>query len=337
MAQHDLSVADLNGKQKVAILVISLGQQVATKLLKLLAEDEISLVVYDGVVDVVFPRSKVGDAAVVTRAKADSIEPRGMTNLGGGLVAGVQQLAQDAAGLHRVFLVSDGLANVGVTDPVGLEDIARQALRRDLTVSTFGVGQDYDEELLRRIADAGGGSYYYIAQPDQIPGIFEEELGEFSAVVAQNLTVDLVAQGAQVRGVLGFEGVDLPAAAGDVLAGATRSVLVALSVPPLPEGGTKLGTVSCRWTPVETPLSPEEVTLELAALASHDLARVGGRSTRTCSSLRGSSWSPTSTGRPWKPPGRVTLPSTGAILTRHRSPWAPWASSPKAPPPSRPA
>jgi len=41
MAQRDLMVADLNGKQKVAILIISLGQQVATKLLKLLAEEEI--------------------------------------------------------------------------------------------------------------------------------------------------------------------------------------------------------------------------------------------------------------------------------------------------------
>ena len=141
-------------------------------------------------------------------------------------------------------------------------------------MSTFGVGLDFDEDTLRAIADAGGGNYYYIASPEDIPTIFREELGELGEVVAQNLTVDFESLAAEVVGVLGFDGHALPAQAGDVRAGATRSVMLALRLPATDAGDLVLGDVVCRWTPLRTPLEPRETRVEVSVLAVDDLVRV---------------------------------------------------------------
>src|SRR5680860_491130 len=94
---------------------------------------------------------------------------------------------------------------------------------------------------------AGGGNYYYIASPEDAPAIFKEELGELGSVLAQNLTVDFAPKHCHLVGVLGFAGAKLPAAAGDVQTGATRSVLFALEVPLVLEGALAVGTVTCGW------------------------------------------------------------------------------------------
>ena len=239
---------------------------------RLQVTDHLSLCAYDDRVEVVFPRNAID--ALVMKANVAPLEARGSTNLSAGLLAGLQQLPAQESALRRVLLLSDGLANSGVTDPAGLADLARQAIRSGRTVSTFGVGQDFDEDTLRAIADAGGGNYYYIASPEDIPTIFREELGELADVVAENLTVEFQPLAAEVVGILGFDGHALPAQAGDVRAGATHSVMLALRLPGIDAGDLVLGDVVCRWTPLLASLEPREVRVEVSALAVDDLDRV---------------------------------------------------------------
>jgi len=240
---------------------------------RLLPSDHLSLITYDSVVETVFPRRRVDDALVM-KTKVELIGPRGCTNLSGGLVKGLQELGRDGGALRRVLLLSDGLANEGVTDLAGLSDIARQGVAAGKGVSTFGVGVDFNEELLRMLADAGGGTYYYIASPDDIPAIFLEELGELGDVVAQNLSIDFRAKGVEILGVLGFDGAGLPASAGDVRAGAVRSVMLALAVPPTAEGEVVLGEVVCRWTALGDVTTGEEARITVSAVNTTDLKRV---------------------------------------------------------------
>jgi len=242
---------------------------------RLLPTDQLALVAYDDTVEVVFPRSPVVDPLVM-RARASTIGPRGSTNLSAGLIEGLQQL-RDGAGVHRALLISDGLANVGVTSPDSLASIAAQAPAHGRSVSAFGVGVDFNEEVLRAVADGGSGYYSFIESPDRIPDVLLEELGELGAVVAQNLLVEFQSSGCEVTGVLGFQGAKLPAQAGDVLAGGRRSVLLALSVPPQSPGEVVLGEVTCRFTPLGSPALPEERKVSVAAIASEDLALVEAR------------------------------------------------------------
>src|SRR5690606_800434 len=58
-----------------------------------------------------------------------------------------------------------------------------------ISTTTIGFGEDYDERLLRAMADAGGGHTYYIERVDQAAGIFEEEIEGLLGLVAQNASV----------------------------------------------------------------------------------------------------------------------------------------------------
>ena len=84
------------------------------------------------------------------------------------------------------MLLSDGLANEGITDLTTLTNTAKKWFNTEgISISTFGVGTDYNENLMTKLAENGGGNYYYIKEPDQIPGILEKEVNGLLAVVAQ--------------------------------------------------------------------------------------------------------------------------------------------------------
>jgi Ca-activated chloride channel homolog len=116
-----------------------------------------------------------------------------MTNLSGGWLRGRELVAGESSDrtANRVLLLTDGLANVGITDPELLVGLCRGALAQGITTTTIGFGQGFDEDLLRRLAEAGGGSTYYIEQPDQAPAVFAAEIEGLLALSAQNVTVEL--------------------------------------------------------------------------------------------------------------------------------------------------
>ncbi len=89
------------------------------------------------------------------------------------------------------MLLTDGLANVGITDPEILAQHALELSRRGVSTSTFGVGLDYNHHLLEAMANQGGGSYYYIEEPRDIPNIFAREFREIAAATAADVAVYL--------------------------------------------------------------------------------------------------------------------------------------------------
>ena len=96
--------------------------------------------------------------------------------------------------INRVLLISDGLANIGLTDETSIRRLVQQYKDRDgITLSSFGVGLDYNEILMTGMAETGAGNYYFIDTPDKMAGVFEKELNGLMKVAAQNaqLTIHL--------------------------------------------------------------------------------------------------------------------------------------------------
>lgn len=157
------------------------------------AEDRLSIIQYDDQIDVVSPSGPVSDKAELRR-RIGIIEARNMTNLSGGLLAGYEQAESTKADryVNRVLLLSDGLANLGITDPAQLQQIVQEKFRNaGIALSTFGVGADFDEVLMTNLSEYGGANYYFIESPDRIPTIFAEELKGLLAVVAQNVKMKI--------------------------------------------------------------------------------------------------------------------------------------------------
>lgn len=157
-------------------------------------DDILSIVQYDSVVEIVSNSAKVTNKADLHH-KVNQIVERNSTNLSGGMLEGFTQVqsTQKSGYVNRVLLLSDGLANEGITEPTQLQNIVQKKFREQgIALSTFGVGADFNEELMRNLSEYGGGNYYFIETPDKIPQIFAEELSGLLSVVAQNTKLDIL-------------------------------------------------------------------------------------------------------------------------------------------------
>jgi hypothetical protein len=171
-----------------------LVREAVDRALGLLREgDRFSVVVYDDQIELLMESTPAtAEARQAARARLERISPRGSTNLGKGWLLGCEQVAffcNDDV-LAKCLLMTDGLANVGITDADELGGHAAELRKRGVLTSTFGVGADFDEVLLQKMADGGGGHSYYIQNALQIPDFLASELGE---------TLEVVARGASLR------------------------------------------------------------------------------------------------------------------------------------------
>jgi len=171
-------------------------QAVEEALARLGPDDRFAIVVYDDQIDVVVRTTKAtADARRDAVDRLSRIDARGSTDLGGGWLRGCEQvaLALEADGVNRCLLLSDGLANVGITDRDALTTHAVELRARGVSTSTFGVGDDFDEALLQSMASAGGGHFYFIADAATIRDHITSEVGEALDIVARAVSVEVVA------------------------------------------------------------------------------------------------------------------------------------------------
>jgi Ca-activated chloride channel family protein len=182
-------VLDRSGSMSGARKFVLARDAVEQSLRMLRPDDRFALVVYDQQVDVL-ARSTYATADARRRAldALRDIEPRGSTDLCAGWMRGCEQIAEHLAeeGICRALLLTDGLANHGTQDRATLARHAGELRRRGIATSTFGVGEDFDERLLRDMAHEGGGNFYFIESAAQIADVLTSELGEALEVVARD-------------------------------------------------------------------------------------------------------------------------------------------------------
>ncbi len=174
---------------------IGLARQAALEAVHRLEDpDRFSAVVYDNEVEVVVESVVAsGESRKLAAERLKTVDARGSTDLHGGWLAGCEQVAGGLSpdGVNRVLLLTDGLANVGITDRDELIGLAYDLRRRGVSTSTFGVGTDFDEGLLQGMADAGGGHFYFIGDVAQMRDHITSEVGETLEVVAREVVLEL--------------------------------------------------------------------------------------------------------------------------------------------------
>lgn len=178
-------------------------------LVEMLSEgDRLSLVTYGSDVTLEFPSMyATGANKRKMLAIIDGLRVSGMTNLSGGLEMAIEQTRANVKGdtINRVIMMSDGHANVGVTDVRGLTTIVRNGLEYGVSTSSLGFGLDYNAPLMTALAVEGAGNYYFVDREDALAGIFAREITGISNTVARNarLVFDL-AEGVEFLELHGF-------------------------------------------------------------------------------------------------------------------------------------
>lgn len=202
-------------------------------------EDRLALVIYDNTVQTLFPLTSLDDfnrrriSSVV-----ESIGPGGSTNLGGGLSAGIDAAiaSTDETRQRKVILISDGLANYGIVDPGQLGQMASGAAGRRISISTVGVGNDFNEVLMTLIADHGQGQYHFLENPQAFAQVFEHEFKAARNVAASGLEIRVpLKDGLQVVAAGGYpirtQGDWAVIQPGDLLSGEKRRIFISLQYP----------------------------------------------------------------------------------------------------------
>ena len=172
---------------------ITLAREAVVQALRMLRDtDRFSVIAYDNEIDVVVPSTRASAEAVRNGAdRVKELEARGSTDLSGGWLKGCEQIAEhlDPEMTARCLLMSDGLANTGITSRSELAQHSKELAERGIRTSCLGIGHDYDERLLAGIANSSGGHAYHVEQPVQIPDILTSEIGEALEIVARDVVV----------------------------------------------------------------------------------------------------------------------------------------------------
>lgn len=155
--------------------------------------DILSVVAYDSNVQVLVPATRVSDRHELVRA-IQRLEAGSNTALFAGVSKGAQEVRKffEPGRVNRIILLSDGLANEGPSSPEELGELGASLGREGITVTTFGLGLGYNEDLMSQLARRSDGNHAFIERPEELAKVFDLEFGDVLSVMAQEvrLTVD---------------------------------------------------------------------------------------------------------------------------------------------------
>lgn len=185
------------------------ARQAAIEAIKRLnSTDVFSLVAYDHTIRTIVPAARVRDIEAIS-ARIEGIQPGGNTALFGGVTQGASEIRKHIEDkyVHRVILLSDGLANVGPSTPEELGRLGVSLLKEGISVTTVGVGLDYNEDLMTKLAQKSDGNSYFVESSEDLSRIFSAELGDVLNVAAKKVRVVVECpEGVRPISIIGREG-----------------------------------------------------------------------------------------------------------------------------------
>jgi Ca-activated chloride channel homolog len=223
-------------------------------------DDTVAVVVFGSDARTVLEPTSGDDRSRILAA-IDTLEPEGSTNAEAGLRLGYEvanrHLVED--GINRVILASDGVANVGLTDPQSILGQIKRDASAGIQLVTVGVGMgNYNDVLLEQLADQGDGFYAYVDTIDEARRLFADDLTSTLDTVALDAKVQVDFDPAVVAEyrLIGFENRAVAddqfrnnhVAAGAIGAGHQVTALYAIRLSEGVRSSDRIGTVTLRWT-----------------------------------------------------------------------------------------
>ncbi len=160
---------------------------------RLRKDDIISIITYDHHADVLLPATKAIDKNQIITA-INNIRVGGSTTLYAGVETAAKEIRKcyDRKRINRIILVSDGLANVGPNTPTELGALGASLREENITVTTIGLGLDYNEDLMSNLSETSDGNHAFAEQATDLIQFFEQEFSDIFSVVAQEVNVTII-------------------------------------------------------------------------------------------------------------------------------------------------
>ncbi|MDH6059015.1 VWA domain-containing protein [Chrysosporum bergii ANA360D] len=159
-------------------------------------DNRISVVAFARSAEVIIPNQKIQDTASIKAQIKDKLKTGGGTSIAEGLELGITELMKGTKGaVSQAFLLTDGRGEsslriwkfqIGKDDNQRCQEFAHKATKINITINTLGFGDDWNQDLLEKIADAGGGTLAYIERPEQVLDQFHHLLKRIQSVRLTN-------------------------------------------------------------------------------------------------------------------------------------------------------
>jgi Ca-activated chloride channel family protein len=280
MKGKDIAAAQRPAANLVFVIDVSgsMGSQGRLQLVKdalrllvaqLRATDSVGIVAYGSSARVVLPPTAGSDHSAIMRA-VEELHTEGSTNVEAGLRLGYELVERQAlgAGINRVVLCSDGVANTGATTADAVLRRVGEEAARGITLTTIGVGMgDYNDTLMEQLANKGNGNYAYVDDLAEARRVFVDHLTGTLQVIAKDVKIQVELDPAAVARyrLLGYENRGLAPSefdddrkdAGELGAGHTVTALYEVKL--LPGDHARLGRLRVRY---KTPRSETSTEVE---------------------------------------------------------------------------
>jgi Ca-activated chloride channel family protein len=217
-----------------------------------------------------------------------NIGDEGGTNIGDGLAVGLAHItrAKSDFRVNRLILLSDGQPTVGITSSQGLVNVVRRIRDAGVSVTSLGLGSDFNEDLMQRLADVGGGSYGFISNASATAAIFQRDLEQAGTMVARTASISFTlpdgvrfveVYGRPVSQVGNTVSITLP----DFSARQVEKLVVHLTATPaVRNGSVDIAGFQLAYTDLLTE-KPADARLSLAAMVTEDTTLALGKRDKT--------------------------------------------------------
>lgn len=243
-------------------------RQALMSALGMLAErDIVSIVLFGSEAETVVPAQR-RDQVVDLEATLARIEPAGGSALYDAINQGAAQLRRYAASatINHLVLVTDGPATKGPRERDDFTRLAELFAREGISLSTIGLGEEFEEDLMVAMARSGNGRFRYAAQPDDLSGALQTELALLRIPVAREVVLCIeYGHGSEEVETSGWEQAEIDGQTATyrfpyVFAGQEVGVLAGASTRvPWNAASSSVAVVRLRWKDVATGAAQEAV------------------------------------------------------------------------------
>jgi Ca-activated chloride channel family protein len=215
-------------------------------------EDEITVIRYSDTSELIQPLARVGTVRSELSSRIRQLDAGGGTNIPGGLSHGLRSLDEAAKGrVRRIVLVSDGLDGTRAQ----AESLARSSFSSGITVSSLGIGLDFDESYMGAVAQSGHGNFAFIKDGGTLAGFLKRELEQTALTTVENARVMIeVPSGMRFVSATGADasvtGSGIELRLGSLFAGDERRVIVELAADSVSVGSTAVLHTTASWNRV---------------------------------------------------------------------------------------
>ncbi len=243
--------------------------------------DAFTIITFSSGVETVVPMTRVTPASkAAARVAIERVYDDGGTCTSCGIERAAAELARSpiAGGLQRMVLISDGQANEGLWDRGELAQLVANTAARGMSISTVGVGLDFDEVTMTQLAEVGRGNYYFVEDTANLSAMFARELGGLTDTIGANVQLVLTApQGVTIAEAYGYpltrQGRVVTVPIADLRAGETRKVILRVDVSGQVVGAEISAAVELDWRRVTDGSAHSAATTAVATLVD-DPAKV---------------------------------------------------------------